>query len=156
LRFPLSGADPVKLLAYWQAHRDPAYNDKIGPILERLVQEAGVEAPKPKPAKAKTAARATTSVESDGCPSDLSREMKAFWRRTAEVLEVDGQSILTVACRAWDRAEDARLGIAQEGLKSTNGRLNPLVAVEAQAADRYLRALKQLGLDVEPITRSKR
>lgn len=88
-------------------------------------------------------------LKSDTAPRHLSAEMKAFWAEImAEYeLEVDARLILRAACENWDRAQQAREQIAKDGLL-LDGRRHPAVDVEKQAYSLYLRAMRQLGLDV--------
>lgn len=77
--------------------------------------------------------------------------MREFWRRVVSDYELpsDALLILRTAAEAWDRAQQARLEIAQDGLV-LNGRRHPAVDIEAQSQSLFLRAMKQLGLDIEP------
>jgi hypothetical protein len=86
--------------------------------------------------------------------------MRAFWKRTLEEfeLEADALLILRTACECFDRAQQAREAIAKDGLVSA-GKLHPAVGVEKQAYGLFLRAMRQLGLDIEapnPIGRPSR
>jgi hypothetical protein len=50
--------DPVKLLTSWRKAADPTRDDKIGPALERIIQERGL-APQEGPGMASKRARST-------------------------------------------------------------------------------------------------
>jgi phage terminase small subunit len=82
-------------------------------------------------------------------PEHLSDEMKRFWtcvNRDYE-LEPDALLILQAACEQWDRCQQARVQIGQEGL-TVDGRRNPCLDVEKVSYGLFLRAMRQLGLDV--------
>jgi P27 family predicted phage terminase small subunit len=150
LTFPGGAADPVKLLQEWHKTHDPTRRDKIGPALERIIDKLGLKQPveaKHKPVSAPV----ETAVDASGAPAHLSQEMKRFWKRVNEEYELsrDCLLILKTACEANDRAQQAREIIATEGL-IVNNRRHPASDVEAQAQSLFLRAMRQLGLDVEP------
>ena len=77
--------------------------------------------------------------------------MKRFWRRAVSEFELESDAllILRTACEAWDRAQQARVAIAKDGL-TVNNRRNPCIDIEAQSQSLFLRAMRQLGLDIEP------
>ena len=148
LTFSDGAADPVKLMAEWRKGHDPTRHDKIGPALEQIIQKLGLKTPsemKPKPA----AAPDEPAVDSSGAPAHLSQEMRKFWRRVTEEyeLERDALLILKTACEAQDRAQQAREIIAKEGL-ILDKRRHPAIDVEAQSQSLFLRAMRQLGLDI--------
>ena len=70
-----------------------------------------------------------------------------------ELAEHD-RAVLVKALEAWERAEQARLLIAANGLLVTSRlgelRAHPAVAIERDARHAFLVAMKQLGLDYEP------
>jgi len=84
-------------------------------------------------------------------PKHLSPEAKRIWRRVnAEyVLTPDGAAILQVALENWDRAQQAREQVSREGL-TPEGRRHPGCDVERQAYGLFLRAMRQLALDIIP------
>ena len=84
-------------------------------------------------------------------PPHLSPEARAFWERVDEEYELtsDGALYLRAALGNWDRAQLARETIAREGL-TVEGRKHPAIDIEKQAYGLFLRAMRQLGLDVIP------
>ena len=84
-------------------------------------------------------------------PKHLTLEARRFWRRVnAEyVLTPDGALILQVAAENWDRAQMAREQVTREGL-TLEGRRHPACDVEKVAYGLFLRAMRQLALDVVP------
>ena len=77
--------------------------------------------------------------------------MRRFWKRvTGEYdLESDARLILKTACEAYDRAAQARQLISTDGIL-LGMRRHPAIDVEAQSQGLFLRAMRQLGLDIEP------
>jgi P27 family predicted phage terminase small subunit len=75
-------------------------------------------------------------------------------------LEAHDDAVLVKALEAWDRAEQARVVLATEGLTVTSRfgevRVHPLVAVERDSRSAFLAAMRQLGLDYEPTPAHKR
>ena len=88
-------------------------------------------------------------------PSGLGPEARRLWRRVAEEFELDGHhcDVLEAAARALDRAEAARRQIEAEGMtvedRFKQAKAHPLLQVERDSRALMLRALKDLGLDVE-------
>ena len=62
----------------------------------------------------------------------------------------DAVEILTAAAEAWDRKEDARQLIAEEGMVLRDGAglpvTHPAVQIEGQAADRMARLIRALNV----------
>lgn len=62
------------------------------------------------------------------------------------------RKILIVACLAWDRLQEARREIEKTGIVTVNRAgtpvRNPAVSIERDAQQTFLRALRELGLDV--------
>lgn len=84
-------------------------------------------------------------------PGYLSAHSKGTWRRIASEYELtpDAAGMLEAALVNYDRAQQAREMIAAEGIVQA-GKRHPAVDVEKQAWGLYLRALRQLGLDIAP------
>jgi phage terminase small subunit len=82
-------------------------------------------------------------------PKHLSSESKRTFRRIADEYDLtpDAGLILATALTQWDRASQAREAIALDGF-IVGGKRNPALDVEKQAAGLFLRAMRQLGLDV--------
>jgi len=150
LTFDGGSADPVKLLVEWRSKHDPSRNDKIGPALERIIDKRGLTVPaESKPERPQPAGE--PALDANGAPAYLSAEMRRFWKRVMDdyELEHDARLILKTACEAFDRAAQARELIAKEGLILVNRR-HPAIDVEAQSQGLFLRAMRQLGLDIDP------
>jgi phage terminase small subunit len=81
-------------------------------------------------------------------PAGLSAESKRLWQRiSAEYnLSAEHESILLVACQQFDSAQAARAQIKLDGM-IVNGRRHPLIGVEAKAAELFMRAIRDLGLE---------
>ena len=144
-------ADVLKLLAEWEAKRDHARSDRLGPVLRRIIESRGLEIPaaaKPKPS---SASKEPAAVDTNGAPSHLSAEMRKFWRLVVSEyeLESDALLILRTACESFDRAQEARTLIAKEGMVLVN-RPHPAINIEQQSQRVFLAAMRQLGLDIDP------
>ena len=70
------------------------------------------------------------------------------------------ERILLVACESWDRKNQARLVIDDLGLTyldaSDQPKVRPEVAVERDSRLAFLRALRELDLDLDPPTQPGR
>ena len=142
-------ADPVKLLAEWRKKRDPSREGKIGPALERVIRKLGLTVPpetKPQPA----AVPDEPAIDANGAPMHLSGEMRKFWKLVNDDYDLERSALLVLktACEAHDRAQEARRVIAVEGM-IVNNRRHAATDVEAQSQSLFLRAMRQLGLDIE-------
>lgn len=84
-------------------------------------------------------------------PEHLSPDSKRTWRRVAKEYELpaDALMLLEAALTQWDRAAEARRLIEKEGIILA-GKRHPATDVEKQAASLFLRAWRQLGLDIVP------
>ncbi len=84
-------------------------------------------------------------------PKHLTAEAKKFWRRVSSEYELtpDAELILQVAAENWDRAQQARVEVSRDGL-TADGRRHPAIDIEKQAYGLFLRAMRQLGLDIDP------
>jgi P27 family predicted phage terminase small subunit len=88
-------------------------------------------------------------------PEHLSPAMRDWWRdiTTTFVLESHHLKVLQVCAEAWDRLQQARQVLAEEGLTIETGtgsrKQHPAVAIERDARAQFLVALRQLDLDVE-------
>lgn len=89
-------------------------------------------------------------------PNHLSRGAKRWWRAIVETYELEPHhiEILTAAAEAWDRKEQARSLIAQEGIVITDGSgtpmTHPAVQVEDTAALRMAELIRDIRLDETP------
>lgn len=89
-------------------------------------------------------------------PRHLGPEGRSYWRAVVRrfALEEHHFAVLQAAAEARDRAAEARQIIAREGMSTSaaDGRMSrahPLLRVERDAWTAFLRAEKQLGLDVD-------
>jgi P27 family predicted phage terminase small subunit len=89
-------------------------------------------------------------------PTHLSRGGRRWWRAVVEAydLETHHLVILTAAAEAWDRKEQARGLIAEEGIVIRNVAgervTHPAVQVEDTASRRLASLIRDLGLDATP------
>jgi len=74
-------------------------------------------------------------------------------------LEEHHVRLLTLAAEAWDRAQEARVALAQHGTTYTDRfgqpRARPEVNIERDARIAFARLLRELDLDGEPGTRMR-
>lgn len=94
------------------------------------------------------------------------RHLKAATRRWFDAVVADWEleahhvRLLTLACEAWDRCQQAREQIAREGLTTStregNHKLHPAVRVEDAARIAFARLVRELDLDVAPPAEQKR
>jgi phage terminase small subunit len=81
--------------------------------------------------------------------------MRDWWAQVVGAYELAPHHLLLLesACRAWDRMQEARAVLAKKGLTYVDDRANirqrPEVAIEQASHARFLRALRDLGLDDE-------
>lgn len=95
-------------------------------------------------------------------PGHLGKAGKALWRAVMTDQPIDeghSREQLAIACEAADRAAEARAAIVRDGAY-IDGRFgikaHPALAVERDARIRQLRALRELGLDLESPSESSR
>jgi P27 family predicted phage terminase small subunit len=87
-------------------------------------------------------------------PRHLSTEAKGIWRSVlAEYsLEVRHEAVLMAALESWDRMREAQAAIRKDGAY-TEGRFglkaHPALAIERDSRTAFLRAQRELGLDLE-------
>ena len=93
-------------------------------------------------------------------PKHLDAEEAALFRRLVAEFQIDDSnsiSLLTVAMEAHQRAREAREQLADEGTVIKNrlgGRCaHPAVAIERDARNDYLRAMKTLNLKPDAVVR---
>jgi P27 family predicted phage terminase small subunit len=91
-------------------------------------------------------------------PKDLSRDAKRLWQSLRDeygIRDTAGLTLLTDACRFFQRREDARELILKDGQTTKNrfGEIvaHPSVRIERDSAAAMVRSLKALNLDIEPL-----
>jgi len=95
-------------------------------------------------------------------PDFLSLESRIWWADVCStfVLEPHHVMLLTAACGAWDRLNEARELLDVEGLTSTDKYLrckpHPAINVERDSRLAFARLLRELDLDSEPAAASRR
>jgi phage terminase small subunit len=88
-------------------------------------------------------------------PKHLSRQSRAWWVEVAQNYDLEQHQYrtLTSAAEAFDRATQAREQVDADGLMVADRfgqqRLHPLLAVERDCRVGFLRALRELSLEVE-------
>ncbi|MEN1679252.1 MAG: P27 family phage terminase small subunit [Planctomycetota bacterium] len=86
-------------------------------------------------------------------PEHLQPATAAWWRDVLAEFELEAHHLrlLRLACEAWDRAQQARLVLAEEGLIFTDRfgqpRSRPEVAIERDSRTAFARLLRELQLD---------
>jgi P27 family predicted phage terminase small subunit len=89
-------------------------------------------------------------------PAHLSPSAQQWWQTTVERYELEEHHLrlLQLACEAWDRAQEARARLAQDGLTVSGRegglRPHPCVGIERDARLAVARLVRELDLDVEP------
>lgn len=85
-------------------------------------------------------------------PTYLSKDAREWWLAVADgyALEAQDQRLLTEACSAWDRAQEARAILAKDGIvvpdRYGKPKEHPAVRIEVQNRVLYARLLRQLDL----------
>jgi len=86
-------------------------------------------------------------------PAHLSLATRKWWRLIVEEYELGSHhlKVLQAACEAWDRQQEARQRLAEDGayLPDRFGQLraHPAVAVERDSRIAFIRAVRELALD---------
>jgi len=86
-------------------------------------------------------------------PEHLSDEMKAWWTAVLAKFELDQHHLLLLqaACESWDRMQQARRVVAEQGIsfqdRFGNWRQRPEVRIEDDAKRTFARLIRDLGLD---------
>ncbi len=89
-------------------------------------------------------------------PEYFTPEIKGWWKLVVATYVLDAHHILllTAACEAWDRMQEARKTIAVEGAyyadRHGNHKAHGAVAVERDSRVAFARLLRELDLDVDP------
>lgn len=88
-------------------------------------------------------------------PNHLRKATKAFWKAVNEsyVLDDHHRRLLTAACEAWDRMEQAREAIAEDGAyfvdRHGNHKAHAAVQVERDSRIGFARLIRELQLDAD-------
>jgi phage terminase small subunit len=88
-------------------------------------------------------------------PPHLSEATQSWWTAVLRDSQIKPHQLRTLqaAAESWDLKERAREALAKHGLSYTDDkgmiRARPEVAIERDAKTSYLRALRELHLDVE-------
>ena len=96
-------------------------------------------------------------IEQPKPPKGLSAGARRIWRELVGEFAIEdaaGLRILADGLRAWDRAEQLATEIGDKlSVEDRFGQVkpNPLLSLERDFRDQWLRALKQLNLDIEPV-----
>lgn len=89
-------------------------------------------------------------------PGYLRPETRRWWTSvvSAWTLEAHHVRLLTLACEAWDRGQQAREVIAAEGLttptRDGGAKLHPACRIEGDSRLAFARLVRELDLDLEP------
>lgn len=95
-------------------------------------------------------------------PEHLSVEAFFWWQEVCQNydLETHHMRLLTLACEAWDRGQQARILLASEGLvyydRFNAPKARPEVAIERDSRIAFARLLRELDLDLDAPTEAPR
>lgn len=95
-------------------------------------------------------------------PKHLRQATRRWWKAVVSewILDEHHQRLLSLAAEAWDRCEQAREILAEKGL-TFDDRFGqpcprPEIAIERDSALRYARLLRELDLDIDEPSASRR
>jgi P27 family predicted phage terminase small subunit len=89
-------------------------------------------------------------------PAHLSKDASAWWGEVVRDFNMEPHHLrlLQAACEAWDRCQQARRAVAEQGLTFTDAsgviKANPAVSIERDARTLFARLVRELNLDEEP------
>ena len=89
-------------------------------------------------------------------PNHLKPATKQWWQSIAHEFELQQHqyAVLQAACESWDTYQHARAELTKRGLTFTDAkgmiRARPEAAIARDSRTSFLRALRELKLDVEP------
>ena len=95
-------------------------------------------------------------LRSDKPPKHLSREAKRIWRQLNATWQFESDSLLVlrVGLEAFDRLQDARRILSEDGLTTKMGQdegarilKHPALEVEKNARSGFLQAMRLLGIE---------
>jgi phage terminase small subunit len=90
-------------------------------------------------------------------PAHLQEETKQWWKAACDAFQFEHHHLrlLQLACESWERSQQARAVIAENGIAYNDRfgapRLRPEVAVERDARISFARLVRDLGLDEHPM-----
>jgi P27 family predicted phage terminase small subunit len=90
-------------------------------------------------------------------PKHLATATKKWWKAVVADYELEAHHVklLTLAAEAWDRAQEARKMLAEDGpvYRDRFGapRKHPAVSIEENARIAFARLIRELDLDGEPL-----
>jgi P27 family predicted phage terminase small subunit len=90
-------------------------------------------------------------------PKHLATATKKWWKAVVADYELEQHHVrlLTLAAEAWDRAQQAREILAEEGVTFVDRfdapKAHPAVAIERDARIAFARLIRELDLDGEPL-----
>lgn len=101
-----------------------------------------------------TALAAVPARKAPTAPRHLSEPSRVFWRSVVADFDLEPHhlAILAAACEARDRMDQARAAIDTDGayIEGRFGmKAHPALAVEIASRTAMLRAIRELGLDLE-------
>ena len=88
-------------------------------------------------------------------PDHLSDQIVLWWHEVMREYDLEPHHIrlLTLACEAWDRGQQARIRLASEGLvyydRFNAPKARPEVAIERDSRISFARLLRELDLDID-------
>ena len=88
-------------------------------------------------------------------PQHLKKDTRKFWREILKTykLEEHHKKLLTAACKAWDRAEEARQVLDEQGItfidRFDQPKGRPEVKIEKDSRNDFRLLIRELGLDIE-------
>lgn len=88
-------------------------------------------------------------------PEHLSDDAAAWWLEVVREYDLEPHHIrlLTLACDAWDRGQQARILLASEGLvyydRFNAPKARPEAAIERDSRTAFARLLRELDLDLD-------
>src|SRR6266700_3182747 len=94
-------------------------------------------------------------------PQHLRADTAAWFETILQEYELDShhERLLTKACEAWDRSEQAREAIAKHGMTYEDRfgapRARPECAIERDSRLAFCRMVREIGLDVAPPSESR-
>lgn len=89
-------------------------------------------------------------------PMHLEAKTRKWWRNVLDDYDLEEHHVklLTLAAEAWDRCQEARRILDENGLTYTDRfgcpRARPEVAIERDSRIAFARLLRELALDLEP------